>query len=181
METKSFFIGIVATLIVILIAIGGYLLGKGTSDRAGVLPSPIPTIDTSLNAPDAFEPLSTPTPQIISTNQDNIEASIVSRNYAALEGAMVNPISVRLEASECCEPMTPENAVEQLAYLDTAEGTWDFNKEEIISDLAASFPENYSNAIVGISSDNYLVAFQLNENNQIIKISLAVDYNLLLQ
>ncbi len=180
MDTKSFFLGIGTAIIIFLIAVGGYFLGKGTSKNSKASPSPAPSAITSLDSPDTFEVLSTPRPEVLSVTEENIEASIVSKNYAALVGYMVNPVSFRIEASECCPPMTPVDAVDQLEYLNNSEGGWDFNKEGIISDLQASFPEYYSNAVIGIASDNYLVAFQLNEDNQIIQISLSVDYNLLI-
>jgi len=65
-------------------------------------------------------------------------------------------------------------------YLNNANGTWDFNESEITQDLAASYPENYGNAIIGISSDDYVVAFQLNQDGNIAKISMAVNHKLLL-
>ncbi len=181
METKSFFLGIGAAALILVISTGSYLLGKRASDTGGPNSiSPTPFIDGSLSSPGTNEQIPTITPSSPQVSEDNLKAAVVSKNYAALEGVMANPVSVRLEATECCGLLAPEEAVEQMEYLNNASGIWDFSESEITQGLAASYPENYGNAIIGISSDNYVVGFQQNQSGQISKISIAADYNLLL-
>ena len=181
METKSFFLGIAVAALILVISAGGYLLGKGASDTDGPDSiSPTPFINGSLSSPDTSEQVPTISPSSPQASEDNLKAAVASKNYAALEGVMANPVSVRLEATECCGLLAPEEAVEQMDYLNSATGIWDFSESEITQGLAASYPENYGNAIIGISSDNYVVAFQLNQSGQISKISIAADYELLL-
>lgn len=180
METKSFFLGIVAAALILVISVGGYLLGKGASNTGGSDSISTQSIDGSLSSPGTNEQTPTITPSSPQASEDNLEAVVVSKNYAALEGVMANPVSVRLEATECCGLLAPEEAVEQMDYLNNATGIWDFSESEITQGLAASYPENYGNAIIGISSDNYVVAFQLNQSGQISKISIAANYKLLL-
>lgn len=178
MNTKAYIAGILSALTLIAIGTGAYLLGKNTrnsrSDR-----SPSPTVESPIRTPSPIN-LVTPTKAPQETGKATIEAAIVSKNYSGLVAYMTNPISVRIEASECCNPMTPTDAVEQLKYLNNAKGTWNFDNQEVIAGLAASYPENYGNAIIGVSSDNYLVGFQLNSQNSISKVSMSVSYKLLL-
>ncbi len=77
--------------------------------------------------------------------------------------------------------LSPVEVIEQIKYLNSSNGSWDFdeNNPEIVN-LKASFPEKYSNAIIGISSDYYLAAFQLDELGNISRISLAKDYRMIL-
>ena len=179
MNSKAYIAGILSALTLIAIGTGAYLLGRNTQGRGNRDSNPSPTAITPLRTPSPID-LVTPTQNPQTTGKDTVQAAVVSKNYSSLTAYMTNPISVRIEASECCNPMSPTDAVEQLKYLNSAKGTWDFNNQEVISGLEASYPENYGNAIIGVSSDNYLVGFQLNAQNSISKISMSVSYKLLL-
>ena len=54
--------------------------------------------------------------------KDNIKDAITSKNYAALEGYMTNPLKVVLAASEKGGPVTPAQAVTDLEYLEQRNG-----------------------------------------------------------
>ena len=179
MNTKAYIAGILSALTLIAIGTGAYLLGKNTGGGDGAASTGNTTESTPIRTPSPIG-LVTPTQNPQTTGKDTVQAAVVSKNYSSLVAYMTNPISVRIEASECCNPMSPTDAVEQLIYLNSAKGTWDFNNKEVISGLEASYPENYGNAIIGVSSDNYLVGFQLNAQNSISKISMSVSYKLLL-
>lgn len=179
MSTKYYFAGVLSVLLVFAIAIGGFLLGRSGTSKSNTTPTP--TTGTSLQAPNSIqEKDAVPTPQEGVTTII-VSAAIVNQDYLALESFITNPVIMRIENSGCCQPMSPEEAVLQLEYLDNATGTWDFDESnEIVNNLQSSYPEHYANAIVGVSSDNYVVAFQLNTEGEIAKISMAVDYELLL-
>lgn len=179
MNTKYYFAGVISVLVVFGIIIGGFLLGRSSPPESSNTPTP--TIGSTLQAPDSIQEEDTvPTPQEGIT-QIIVAAAISNQDYSSLGSFMTNPVNMRIENSGCCQPMSPQEAVLQLEYLDNATGTWDFEESnEVINNLQASYPEHYANAIVGVSSDNYVVAFQLDTEGNISKISMAVDYKLLL-
>jgi len=166
MNAKVYIAGILSALTLVGIGAGAYFLGKNTGNSNKSVISPTPQSNTNLRIP---SPISVITPTVAPQGVDktNIEAAVKSKNYAALSTYMTNPVSVRIEATECCQPMTPDDAASELKYLDNAKGNWNFNNEAVITGLEASFPESYGNAIIGVSSDNYLVGFQLNAQNYI--------------
>jgi len=179
MNAKVYVAGILSALTLVGIGAGAYFLGKNTGSSNKAVISPTPAVNTNLRIP---SPISIITPTVAPQGVDkaNIEAAVKSKNYAALSAYMTNPVSVRIEATECCQPMTPDDAVDELKYLNNTKGTWNFEKDEVIAGLEASFPESYGNAVIGVSSDNYLVGFQLNSQNFISKISMSASYKLLL-
>lgn len=59
--------------------------------------------------------------------KDAIRDAVTSRNYAALESHMTNPITVVYAASEFGGPKTPAEAVAAMAYLSNGTAPWDFN------------------------------------------------------
>lgn len=178
MNVKVFIAGILSALVLIVIAFGAYMVGKN-SGGAVLSVTPTPQPGSALRVPSPVSLVSpTATPQ--GASQQSISTAISSGNYSSLSPFMVNPVSVRIEASECCNPMTPDDAAAQLSYLDSAETPWSFDNQDIKTGLEASFPESYGNAIIGVSANNYLVGFQLNGQNFITKVSMASDYHLLL-
>jgi hypothetical protein len=111
-----------------------------------------------------------------------IPPAIESGNFTPLTGFFTESVIVRIENSGCCSPQTPTGTVGQLEYLNSAEGTWDFDQESsVATSLAASYPEHYSNAFIAVSSDGYSVAFQFDVNKAISKVSLSASYKLLLE
>jgi hypothetical protein len=99
-----------------------------------------------------------------------------------LEGFLAEEVLFRIEGTDCCGVQSKRGALEKLDFLEDSSGAWNFDSEiEIIKSLEASYPEHYSQAVIGISSDLYSAAFQLNKDNQIIKISLSNSHKLLLQ
>jgi hypothetical protein len=87
-----------------------------------------------------------------------------------------------LRAPTAAECKQKGGALENLDFLEDSGGAWNFdNESDIIKSLEASYPEHYSHAVIGTTSDLYSAAFQLNKDNQIVKISLSNSHKLLLQ
>jgi len=172
MKFKFFFLGFITSIFLLAFALGSFLMGKFS---ASVKDEPEPTSIPEISLSKPATP--TPKPDI----KAEIEAAVESGQYHKLVPFMTNVVNIRIEASECCQPNDRANAVDQLKYLDSAKAPWDFDQNSTIAkDLAASYPEHYANAIIGISTNNYLVAFQLNDDGAIEKVSMASNYKLLL-
>lgn len=184
MNLRYFLAGFLSALAIFIISFLGYRLGRDVTKLPGSSSvSIIPTItpETSLNVPQTINQIPTATLPPVPVSRENVAAAISSKNYVALESLLTDPVSVRMEATECCGFLSPSQALIHLEYLDYAQGTWDFSEDnEIVAGLEASYPEHYANAIIGVSTDNYIVAFQLDDNNKISKISMAKDYKILL-
>ena len=179
MNFKYYFAGVLSVTVIVGIVVGGYFLGRSGSSKT--TPRPIPTPSSLLESPRTIDTTSAPSPAPEEITKLIVSTAVSAKDYSALESFMVDPVAVRIEASGCCQPMSPKEASVQLEYLNSANGTWDFEGDgDVVSNLQASYPEHYANAIVGVSSDNYVVAFQLNADGKISKISMAVDYELLL-
>ncbi len=93
----------------------------------------------------------------------NFTDAMSSGNTAALEGELANPIVVILVATECCGPLSPVEAINNLNYVNPGSGaTWNFAIDE--STLASYRSGDYgiyfpTQALVGLSSDGYVVSF----------------------
>ena len=178
---KQFIAGILVTLTVIVLVGGAFYLGTSRSQNT---PSPAidsPTATQASPQPQATPQAPTPSSSPQTSLTDTITAAIQSGNTAALEGLLVNPTQVRLEATECCGPLTPQEVITQLAYID-AGTNWDFTAANpIAAQLAIASPQFYGgDAIVGTSANKYTVSFIPNAQNQIEAISMTVNYELLL-
>lgn len=103
----------------------------------------------------------------------NIQAAISTKNYAALEGYMADSVTVILAASEGLGERTPLQAVADLAYLNDADTPWNFALDAATLSGWASggygvyFPDG---ALVGRSSDGYVISFQFNDAGDITDI-----------
>jgi hypothetical protein len=163
------------TLIIIaLIGVSGYLYfqNRKLSQKPSASPDPSPQAQSS--------PLSSPTSSPAKINiREQIEAAVNSKNYAALEGYMTTPtVNFALMSSECCEPQTPKDAVEQLDYI-SAGVPFDFNQQNAtILNLKAKNPE-LTNAYLGISkTGEHSAAFTIDNQNKISGIHLSVSWKL---
>ena len=135
-------------------------------------PSPIPTQITS--------PSASPS-KVFSKSQvqENIEAAINSKNLAALASYMTMPkVDFSLMSSECCQPMTPDEAVIQMNYIDQGIPL-DFNQgSDIIKNLKTKNPQ-LANSYIGVSNNKeHLAAFTINNQNRISAIQLAITWKL---
>lgn len=162
-------------LVVLGIAGGGYYLGK---QQKALAPSATATLTGSPSA----SPTPSSAPQT-STNvviKDKIIAAVNSKAYADLKPLMFPQVVVVLQATECCGSMPAQKAIEQLSYIKDATAPWNFDDTNAtIVAIKKANPENYGNSVLGISANNYVVSFQTNFEGQISKISMSVDYKLL--
>ena len=179
---KSFAL-ILICLVIIFVAGIGYLifqnqrlLSRQTSQEPSIVPSSMPSPVASNT------PLTTVPPSgalSISQVQENIEASINSKNFATLASYMTKPkVNFSLMSSECCPPMTPDEVVKQLSYINDGI-PFDFNQENsTIKNLKSKNPK-LADAYIGISKNKeQLAAFWLNVQNRITDIQLAVTWKL---
>lgn len=194
MKMKYFVAGVFSIIVVLAIAGGAFYLGSkrtlpgpslssgGLSQNGSRTPEPQGVSDG--NGVSAPAPTSEPTPEPVNGDalRDNVIAAITSKNYAALESYMTDPVQVRIEASGCCGPLTPTETVTQLDYLNQATAPWVFDSTDpAVSSLATGFAEYYGGgAIVGVSASDHAVSIQVNDQNQIFGVSMVVDYHLLL-
>lgn len=176
---------ILITLVIILLAGIGYFIfqnQKLISQLSSQTSSPGPQVpsQTSQSPQPSLSPSPSPTPKKTAVEvQENIEAAINSKNTAALVSYMTKPkVNLSLMSSECCEPMTPDEAVAQLSYID--EGIpMDFNQNNpTIKNLKAKNSQ-LAQAFIGISKGKeHLAAFSLNSENAISAIQLSVSWKL---
>lgn len=121
-----------------------------------------------------------PSPQKTAAEvQENIEAAVNSRNLAALATYMTKPkVNFSLMSSECCEPMTPDEAVAQMSYID--EGVpMDFDQNNPTIKNLKTKNSQLAGSFIGISiGKEHLAAFSLNSENRISAIQLSVSWKL---
>ena len=185
---SKFSLGIISTIVVIGIA--GIAFNWGTQQKVSDVKTPIVTSQPQTQTSVTVQP--TNTQQTTNPSQGssdfvnpsatiaNIEDSVKSKNYAALEGYMAPRVSVVLAASECCGMLSPAKATEQLAYLNNGIAPWDFTYPNAIeTKLRTADPANFKDAVIGIASNRFAVGFTLNNKYLIDKIFMVIDYKLI--
>lgn len=187
--SRNTIIGLVAGLVV-LTSVTSFILGYGLSRQQGipVVPTLAPTVfptDSLSIYPTANPSISQEVPVTPTNSQsyirEQIVAAVTSRNTAALQGYMAETVSVRIENSGCCGPLSAEEATSQLSYLNNASGPWTFDDTNVnIVALRAASQYYASPAVVGVSPDKYATSFQFDGQGKISGISMSVDYSLLL-
>ena len=177
---KKLLIVLVIIAAVILAAAAGYLLfqnQKLTNQLTQTSPSPTPK--ETVQKPQE-SPQSTPSskPMTLLELQENIKASVNSKNTQAMASFMTNPVHVILQATECCGEQTPDEAVAQASYVDPGI-PFNFDQEnEIIKNLKAKNPE-LADTFLGVSQNmEHLIAFTLNNQNKIAQIRFSVSWKL---
>lgn len=179
MKAKFYILGFASALLIIAVLSGSYLLGKNTKKSSSTL-TPTPTPIFGINNQPNTRVSPTPTPAALSTREAVIQA-VENKNYNSLLDYMSVVIPVRIEGTDCCGNKTGSGAIESMDYLEEADNPWSWDADSKISlELESLYPEHYSNSIIGISKNDYLVAIQLDENDNITKISMTNDYTLLL-
>ncbi len=140
---------------------------------SAVLSSSLPSLD-----PVSAEELSLcPLADIQEAVKENIITAVKAGNWQALEGYLREELVVIQEATDCCGVVSKETALQALEFLNGAQGEWNFNENNATAiSLMREDPTDYKDAIIGVAENNFTVAFQLNNQNQIIKITMARDY-----
>lgn len=112
---------------------------------------------------------------------DNIKASITSGNTAALEGYMASSVNVILAASEAYGPQTITQAISDLSYV-SAGTNWDWNlpATTLAAYRAGAYKQYFpTTALVGKSSNKYVISFQFNASSKISGIFMTNNASLL--
>lgn len=101
-------------------------------------------------------------PAVSDDLKQSIQDAVASKNYAALQASMTDPVTVVYAATEFGGPKTPAEAVTAMDYLNNGTAPWDFNLPAAIiagyadGDYEQYFPEG---AFVGRASDDMVVSF----------------------
>ena len=183
MRMKYFLLGALSSFLIIAVSFISFYFGKNDSRFSSNL-SPTPTVSENIEVS---------VPETINIQEETKEAAtlddikqiikdaLVDKKYLDLVPFMTSPFVVRIVKADCCLPEVPIDAVEHFEYLRDAESPWGFGQQnEIVNNLAATYPEHYSNAFIGVSDNRFLVAFQF-EDNMISKVSMINDYRLLIE
>lgn len=176
MKAKYFLLGVIFAFGIMALSVFAFFLGRNfrsdteKTDQGAFSVTPLPT----------SAPAAKPDPRELTDKV--IQKAIETGDYASLEGYFTESVVVRIENSGCCSPQTPPEVVEQLDYLDSAAGAWDFDQGgDVAKILEATYPEHYSNAFIAINDDGFSVAFQFDEETKIAKVSLSAAYTLLVE
>jgi len=179
---KKLFISLAIIAAVIFAVAVGYLLFQNQKlitqlTQKSPSPSPAETVQKPQESPQPT-PLSPPKLMTLLDLQENIKASVNSRNTQAMASYMTNPVHVILQATECCGEQTPDEAVTQTSYVEPGV-PFNFDQEnKTIQNLKAKNPE-LAGTFIGISQNmEHLIAFTTNNQNKISQIRFSVSWKL---
>jgi len=172
----------VAIIILALVAGLGYFIFQNQKLISRLSPSP--QTSSLAQSPQTQTQSPSPTAKKITTKdiQEQITASVNSKNYQALAGYITLPkVNFSLMSTECCEPMTPDEAAAQMDYIAGGEPfTFDQQNPTIVS-LKAKNPQ-LAQSFIGLSTGGeQLASFTIDANNKISSIKLSVSYKLYTQ
>jgi hypothetical protein len=178
---SKYVVGLLLIITVVLIAGLGYFVFQNQrliKTLSGQSPSPASQVQAQ--SPEAeISPASSPSPQLtLAAVQNTIKTSIASKNFQALIPYMEPEVNFTLMSSECCPPMTAQEAASQMTYIE--EGIpMDFNQNsEIVSVLKEKNPQ-LTGTFIGVStSTEHSAAFTINAKNVIEAIQLSVSWKL---
>lgn len=181
---------LILLIVVLVVLVGGGAYFLGSKNAQIPTPSPSPSASTATQPLSTASPSPSPSPSVSPSPKatispallENIKASIVSKNTAALEGYMSENVNVVIEASECCGNLTAVEAVKKLDYIVSATEPWNFaDNNPITVQLKQKHPQTFpDDAVIGTSDNHMVVAFTLNQNKtKIEKEYMAIDYKLL--
>lgn len=176
-------LALLVIIILILTAVSGYFIfqnQKLIKILGQASPSPFASQSPSIiTGSPLSSPIISPSPTISKTSlEENIKDATNSGNTAALATFMTNPVSVIIQASECCGPKTPDEAVSQLSYINQGK-PFDFNQNSpAITNIKAKNPE-LAGKFVGVSQfGEQLVAFGINTQSKISDIRMSISWKL---
>src|SRR3989344_224434 len=174
-----------AILIILVLALlvgASYLILQNQQLIGQLTKQTSPTSSTNPEFQTSTQASLTPTPSPILTltlTQNAIKTNINAKNYQGLIPYMAGPkINLSLMSSECCEPMTPNEAAKQLSYID--EGLpFDFNQESEVVKNLKSKNSQLVDTYIGVSkTQEQMIAFTIDNQNLISSIQLAISYKL---
>lgn len=171
--------------VIALLALGlVYLVFQNDRIMDNIAPSTVERAEQSQSPQPSPEfPVQTPNPSPKTLTLQDTQAAILDlTNDTArepLKEYMAEQISVLLYATECCQPMSKTDAIEQIDYIN--EGlpiTFDQNNTTIVN-LKAKNPQ-LANTYIGISqTKEHSIAFTIDPaTNKITKIKMSVSWKL---
>lgn len=171
---------IILLIILVLAAIGGVGYKVFKKEPAKPAASSTPAASSSESTTKETKPATTTTAPS-AAQLENMKAAIESENTAALEGYMAASVNVILAASEAYGPQTPVQAVKDVDYVKDGT-TWDFALPAATltkyqtGDYKQYFP---TTALVGKSSNNYVISFQFDSAGKINGIFMTNNASIL--
>lgn len=177
---KKLFIVLAIIAALIFAAAVGYLLFQNQKLANQLIqksPSPAP-VETVQKPPESPVPTPSAKPMTLVEIQENIKASVNSKNTQAIASFMTDPVHVILQATECCGEQTPDEAVAQASYVEPGV-PFNFDQEnDTIKNLKAKNPE-LAGTYIGISQNmEHLIAFTINNKNKISQVRFSVSWKL---
>ena len=181
---------VLITLVVALTGAAGYLIYQNqkltNKQISSQTPSPIVSTDISPSgknglaspAPSPSQSASPFTPTLALT-QNAIKTNVNSKNYQGLLPYMTTPkVFVTLQATECCGDKTPQEAIEQMSYIDQGL-PFDFNQDSTtIQNLKSKNPQ-LADKFIGTSTVNEnMIAFGVDIENHISNIEMSASVKL---
>ncbi|MBI2327991.1 hypothetical protein HYU92_06765 [Candidatus Curtissbacteria bacterium] len=173
----------------ILLSIVGYLVYQNQKlINRFAKPSPSPSTlasaspESSVNQEPSESPnrLAVSSPDLtVSLTQNAIKTNVNAKNFSGLIPYMTTPkVFVVLEATECCGDKTPQEATEQMNYIE-AGIPFDFDQgSETVVNLKIKNP-NLEKSYIGISTVNeQLIAFNIDNESHITNIEMSASWKL---
>lgn len=166
-------------IIVVLVGLTGYFAyqnNKLQKETVGMQASSQASSIATTNSSASPNAKSAPTRKEI---EKTIETNTNTQNYEGLKELMTIPtVNFTIYASECCQPQTPQEAIDQIKYIDDGAPFFFDQTTDIVKNLKAKNP-SLANTYIGVSKDQeHMVAFTLDNQNQITKIEVSVSWKL---
>ena len=170
MKFKFFSLGFGLAIVIFAVLLGGFTLGKNTSKQA-----PTPTPEQSSVPTVTLTP--TPTPL---NPKEVISSAFEADDFAIITPILQKSVLIRIERSDCCGVVDASEVVGNMKYLKDAKSPWDFNPEgDVQKSLVATYPQYYTNALIGVAENNFVVAFQFDETGKVKSISMTNNYHII--
>ena len=172
---------LVVLLVVLLLIAGlGYFIFQ--NQKFTGQPAPLPQASSFSQSPQLQ--IQSPSPQTKKKLthkeiEEQITAAVNSKNYQALASYMTQPkVNFSLMSSECCEPITPDEAAGQMDYVVGGEPFIFDQQNATIQNLKVKNPQ-LADAFIGLSTTGEQTAsFTIDSNNRISAIQLSISYKL---
>jgi hypothetical protein len=121
-------------------------------------------------------------PMVTDALKTTIRSAVDTQDYTLLIPHMTSSVNVILAASEGVGPRTPEQAVEDMAYLNEGTSPWDFAlPAATIAAWEAGFYADYfdENTFTGRASNGMVVVFDFNDCGKMSEVFMAANEELL--
>lgn len=185
---KPVLYALLVILVVAGIGYGGYIYYSSQTEKEKNAKAQIETLiaDNAKLQKDIEDSRSTNkvTAATISSKLNNIKDAVSSKNTAALEQLMATKVTVLIAASGGVGERTPAQAVKDLDYvINGGTSPWDFGltTETLTSYRSKSYAQYFPlGAVVGKSSNKYVVSFLFNDEGKITAIFMTNNETTLL-